>query len=347
MPVRTETPHRFADIAWRVDAGCYQVRARVVDAAGRAVATCDSAGTPSTFLSPNQSQAYALLLDCGGERSPGLRVRGELNHAPALAPLRVERQARSSGCSATKICASARDRDADPMSMHWSVTGAEGQKLQIPQPQVRIRNSRERSERTECIVLEPGVGAARIDVTVRDLAGESSLRHARPISFEDIYLGDFGLVAQSRAYRTVQVQNTCRPATCPEDPAARIRNIRYWISRDGALLAPTADLSRVREGDTVDVRFEVAPGCDEVRLTFASFYDPLRQRDPAAGPYSRPASIFTRIYDAGAHMLWNVLPECRFRVELRLGPPEGRETEAAPLYIIDSFSGGTRACAQR
>jgi hypothetical protein len=349
MPVRVSDEHVFSAMYWAVDEGCFYVTSRPVDGAGRPIEGCSTVRTPDSFLAGGQTQQFALVSSCDRRVRQGIEVDGTLNHAPTVADMHVERIADTHSCDTLEICATARDPDADPMAMRWSVSNQPGDEqsdpLYLPEP----TRSTGKTHLSECIQVTPGTGRWSVEVTVRDLTPHHHNQHdqiqedRRLISYEDAYLGSWGLVAHSRDTRAVAVEADCEQAVCPDDPKERITNLNYWITREGRLLAPTRDLSRIQEGDMVDVEFEVAAGCTDTQVTFASYTGQHRER---------AASVFSRSYDAGPHLLWNVLPDCEFRADVHLGAPleaEARRAADNPYgeQLIDSFSGGSNECGAR
>jgi hypothetical protein len=341
LPVQTSGEHAFSETYWTVDEGCYFVTSRPVDGAGRPIDDCTTARTPDTFVDNGHTQEFALVSSCDRPVPDRIEVAGRLNHAPTVASMAVDRIEDSQSCDTIEICATARDLDADPMVMHWSVSTEPGDErakpLHLPAP---VRSEGE-THLTECVEITPGTGSWSVDVTVRDqLRDDLDDERPRLIAYEDYYLGNWGLVANSRDTRSVSIDADCDKATCPEDPKERITDLNYWITRDGRLLAPTDDLSRVQEGDMVDVEFEVAPGCTDTQVTFASYTGERREKQ---------ASVFSRTYDPGPHLLWNVLPDCKFRADVHLGPPLGDEERPGAdnpygEHLIDSFAGGEASC---
>lgn len=394
LPLRPEVVHRFADVAWQVDPGCYRVRAQVVDAEGLRVATCEAADTPNSYLEAHQTQNYAFLLDCDafdqGPPPAGIRLQGILNRAPRLAPLEVTTLPGAKSCRRTRICARAQDPDGDPLRIEWALQSASGRRLAAPTPSESLHRSTDGTRREECITLPANTRVTDVDVDVRDVSGalvspdespqDTSARLAGDssdlLSFEDLYLGDFGLIASSRDHRSVRLQaplpgGICSPEKCPEHPADRVQSINYWISRDDVLLPPTTDLSRVREGDSVDVEFTIASGCQAMQVDFSSFYAPSQPKHPdsSASHTSQknlpdtsptPASTASNTYGAGTHILWNRLPNCRFRIVFRVAkralpvdqPLIGEELDeksgSSPAHfrLLDSYAGGEHPCPE-
>lgn len=373
LHLRPEVAHRFGDVSWQVAPGCYRVRAHVVDQAGTSIATCNSADSPNSFLETGDSQNYVFLLDCATSpepsRSAGVRLEGILNRPPRLDPIEINPLpgATDASCSMTEVCATAHDLDGDPLKMEWTLRSKTGRLLPTPTPRVHQQHRAGKSTQTECLTLPADTRVRDIDVSVRDLSGAlpspSTLwRGAAPtpdalLSFEDLYLGDFGLIATSGDRKSRSIDNTCDPASCPEDPAERIRSIRYWIARDGRLLTPTTDLSQVREGDTVDVEFDIAPGCQATRVNFSSFHMRAIHDTPQKNAPETTISSASNTYDPGTHILWNLLPNCQFRVEFRVAQTASADTPAARIeasehalpqfQLIDSFDGGERPCPKR
>lgn len=354
LPLETRLEHSYSDHVFEVDSGCYQIIAQPVDASGRPIEGCSAANTPDTYIDPAHNQRYAMLADCdvhpkdaqqaeGRQDSAGstdaVSVAGRTNHAPRVAELTVERRDLDRRCEAVEICATARDRDGDALTMDWSLSSPEQADLRLPAP----TRSSGPGHLTECVQFEPGQGQWELEVTARDLredgAGES-------VTFEDAYLGEHGLVTRSADSRSIDFETACEAGTCPQDPGERISGLTYWITRDGKLLEPTDDLGEVQPGDMVDVEFEVSEGCRDTELTFAS-YTTSEPKDPRR---EERASVFTRTYDAGTHLLWNVLPDCPFVVDLHLGGALGADehkVDGDPYgdRLIDSASGGEGDCS--
>lgn len=333
LPVEVGADHSFADISWKLDEGCYYVTAQPVDRFGEPIENCSTVRTPSTFLDPGQRQRFALVSSCDVPGEGAVEIAGQPNHPPRVADIRIERHGADNVCDTVEICATARDRDGDVMAMHWSVSAERGNALHLPAPQ----RTEGHGQLTECVEITPGKGKWRFEVTVRDQLEDGR----RYITYEDAYLVNYGLVAHSRDTRTFPIEANCSQAKCPTEPQERITDVTYWITRNGRLLAPTDDLSRVREGDMVDVEFEVAPGCSGTKATFASYTGQDREEQ---------ASVFSRSYDEGSHMLWNVLPDCNFVADFHLGPPlEAAARTGENPYgdkLIDTVAGGRTACGE-
>lgn len=341
LPVEVGAQYAFADLSWRLDEGCYYVTARPVDRFGEPIESCSMVRTPATFLDPGQRQRFALVSSCeaAGERT--IAVGGQSNQPPTVADVRIERHGAANVCDTVEICATARDRDGDLMNMHWSVSAERGNALHLPAPE----RTQRRGQLTECIEITPGKGRWNFEITVQDQMEDGR----RYISYEDAYLANHGLVAHSRDTRRFPIEANCSKAECPAAPQDRIDDITYWITRNGRLLEPTDDLSKLREGDMVDVEFDVAPGCAGTKVTFASYTtDSSADKKSAGHKRAEQASVFSRSYDEGSHMLWNVLPSCQFVADLHLGAPlEAAERVGENPYgakLIDSFAGGRTAC---
>lgn len=346
--VRPGSAHHFADAGWRLNPGCWQVRAQLVGPERQPIADCQPAHTPNTFLEFNQSQDYALLLDCRASaraRAPGaggradIWVNGRLNHPPQLAPLQVERWTQGEAiCTPQKICATAHDPDAQPLAMRWVVRDANGRTLPAPPPSAHLQKSAQQSTLTECIILSGAHAARQVEVSVRDLEQATpGQQRSFDLSVEDNLLANYRVIAASSDQQSVELRPACAPTSCSQNPAERIRNVEYWISRGDTLLAPTPDLSQARPGDTVDVQFDVAPGCTHTSLTFASYPHAPATPDVDA-TLAEPASSFTRQYDPGTHLLWSMLPEGPSRVELRLelDPASRPANSDRAYYLIDA-----------
>ncbi|AWV87964.1 hypothetical protein [Bradymonas sediminis] len=363
--LRPEAAHRFGDITWQVTPGCHRVRAQVVDQAGVALGSCEPADTPNSFLESGESQSYVILSECEApDDHAGVRLQEILNRAPRLDPIEVTPLSSDASCSSTKVCATAHDPDGDPLKLEWTLRSHSDRLLPTPTPTVGRQRLDGESSRTECILLPANTQAAHVDVQVRDLSGalpaaqvpgQATPARAEPLlSFEDLYLGDFGLVARSRDHESAKIPRTCNPTSCPANPADRIRMIRYWIGRDGVLLPPTSDLSQAAEGDTIDVEFDVAPGCHGVRVQFSSMR--LHSADahtPDSRPDTAPTSTVSsaaNIFEPGTHILWNRLPNCHFRVELRAAETHTGEASAPGARshpepaLLDAYHGGEHPC---
>lgn len=348
LRVRPQSAHRFGDITWQVPPGCYRVRAAVVDRAGVAVGACEPAHSPNSFLEVGESQSYVFLLECRAfsehARSAGIRLQGVLNRAPRLAPLQLtELKADALSCPQTRVCARAQDPDGDPLRFEWTLRTESGHALRAPAPTAQHADQ---TQRVECLTLGADTPAHSVEVTVRDLSGAlpAPSTPASLLSFEDLYLGDFGLIAPSHDRQSARLQRTCERAECPANPADRVQRIRYWIARDGQLLPPTPDLSQVRPGDTVDVEFDLLPGCGPTRVEFATYQlatsaDAPTNHPPT--PHSPGAvSLAANTFASGTHILWNMLPDCPFRVELRVAPA----IAGHPLQQVDAFESAPRPC---
>ncbi|QDG50947.1 hypothetical protein FIV42_09435 [Persicimonas caeni] len=339
LSVELGAEHRFADMSWGLAEGCYYVTAQPVDRAGEPLESCSQVRTPSTFLDPGQSQRFALVSSCDTPGEGAIEVAGQPNHAPRVADVRIDRHGADNVCDTVEICATARDRDGDVMTMHWSVTAEEGNALHLPAP----KRTEGRGQLTECVEITPGKGKWNFEVTVRDQLEDGR----RYITYEDAYLGNYGVIAHSRDTRSFPLEAHCSQTKCPDDPQRRITDITYWITRNGRLLEPTDDLSRVREGDMVDVEFDVAPGCSGTQVTFASYTGSTSE---GSRTRAEQASVFSRSYDEGSHLLWNVLPDCKFIADLHLGAPlEAAERAEERPYgdrLLDSFAGGRTACEE-
>jgi|GEM_PF-3641971 len=351
LRLRPQSAHRFGDITWQVTPGCYRVRAAVVDRAGVAVGACEPADSPNSFLEVGESQNYVFLLDCRAfseqPRNAGIRLQGILNRAPRLDPLELtELGGGEQTCAQTRVCASAQDPDGDPLQFEWTLRSESGRALRAPAPTAESTRHAGQTQLRECLTLGADTLARSVEVTVRDLSSALPAPSAPEalLSFEDLYLGDFGLIAPSRDQRSAQLHRTCNPASCPPEPADRIQSVRYWIARDGQLRPPTPDLSQVRPGDTVDVEFDVLPGCAPTRVEFATYQRGATQKMPqnhAPMPQAPGAvSLAANTYAAGTHILWNMLPECQFRVEFRVAPG----VVGQPFQVIDAFEGGDTPC---
>lgn len=351
LPLETRVEHNYSDHVFEVGSGCYQIVAQPVDASGRPIEGCSSAKTPDTYIDPAHNQRYAMLADCDLEQADAQRdsadavsVAGRINHAPRVAEITVERRDLDRRCESVEICATARDRDDDALTMRWSLSSREQANLRVPAP----TRSSGPGHLTECVQFEPGQfepGQSQweLEVTAKDLREDGD---GESVTFEDAYLSEHGLVTRSADSRSIEFETACEAGTCPQDPRERISGLTYWITRDGELLAPTEDLGQVRPGDMVDVEFEVAEGCRDTQVTFASY----TTSDPEDPQREEQASVFTRTYDGGTHLLWNVLPDCPFVVDLHMGralDAAERTAEADPYggRLIDSASGGEGDCS--
>ncbi len=356
LPLETRVDHTYSDHVFEVDSGCYQVLAQPVDASGRPIEGCSAAKTPDTYIDAAHSQRYAMLADCDAQNgdlrqgnaqedsTDAVTVDGRTNHSPRVAELSVERRTLDRRCESVEICATARDRDDDALTMHWSLSSGEAANLRLPAP----TRSSGAGHLTECVQFEPGQfepgqSQWKLEVTAKDLREDGD---GEPVTFEDAYLGEHGLVSRSADSRSIEFETACDADTCPQDPGERISGLTYWITRDGKLLEPTDDLGEVQPGDMVDVEFELAQGCRDTQLTFAS-YTTSKPENPQR---EEQASVFTRTYDGGTHLLWNVLPDCPFVVDLHLGGALGaaeRTADADPYggRLIDSASGGEGDCS--
>lgn len=333
MPVDTGADHEFSAMSWQLGEGCYYVTAQPVGPSKEALSGCSTARTPHTFVDAGQSQRLALISSCDSPEAGGIEVAGDVNHAPTVADVMIDEIGGGHTCDTIEVCATARDPDGDPMTMHWQVNAEKGRPLHLPAP----RRTERRGRLTECVELTPGKGQWQFEVSVRDQVEDGG----RFVTFEDAYVARHGLVADSRDTVSFDVDADCTTATCPKDPKERITDIKYWITRDGRLLSPTDNLEGAKPGDMVDVEFDVAPGCSGTQVTFASYTGKDR---------AEQASVFSRTYDAGTHLLWNVLPDCEFVADLHLGPAVsgGGNAGGDNPYgerLIDSFAGGEAACS--
>lgn len=337
--LRVDPGYAFSERSFSVDNGCYRVEARAVDGAGEPVETCDAVRTPDLFLEGAHDEQYALVAGCDDAITEAVEVDGERNHPPNLTDLSVERRDTGGQCEAARVCAKARDRDGDALQMLWKATTPSGARLDLPRPEASGANGR----RTECVDL--GGRAETIDVQVTVLDRTEALG-ARPMTREDAFLSERRLVVRSRDAGAVRVDSKCSSASCPDEPAERIDDVTYWITREGTLLAPTDDLSEVRPGDMVDVEFDVAPGCDDTEVTFASYTTSGGEKPRR----EEAASVFRRTYKPGHHLLWNVVPDCAFAADLHVGEPLDATrlpTDGDPYgdRLIDTATGGQGECA--
>lgn len=335
QPISFEATQRFSDTRWRVAAGCYQVQAQLVDAARRPLKRCAPTRGPATFLERNQSQDFTLAIDCaeaaparspsGAERASGIRAGAELNRPPKLRPLQLTKEPRRGKCEVTKICATADDPDAQAMRMDWRAVDLAGRQIQLNPAGSWVEKSAQRATHRECVVVPDTAQTAQIEVQVRDLIfeGRRAPGASKLTSVEDARLADFGLIARSSDSAEVEVNQRCDQAICPREPSKRVQNIRYWITREGRLLAPTSEIAQIRAGDLVDVQFDVAPGCDDTLVSFAAYdlsahADQLAPQRRARGE-ENPASLLARRLGPGTHLLWNIVPDTDFELELTLG----------------------------
>lgn len=345
VPVEATSARGFADHFFSMPPGCWRVEARAVDASGRPVANCALARTPDTLIDAGHTQRYTMLTECAADEGPMI-VDGRSNHSPRLGEVTVDTFRQPDGCQGLQVCASATDADGDLLNMHWSASGEHGEAVAVARTDP-ASTSQTGGEVTECVRLVGGRGQQGrqgrwdVEVTVRDTVDDD---RSGPMTREDAYLTRHGVVTTSRDHRTVRAHTECEPRSCPDDPAERLEEIIYWITRDGELLAPTGDLSQARPGDMLDVEFEIAAGCQE-QVSFASY------TSSSTGDARREevGSAFTRSYGPGRHLLWNMLPDCPFVVDLHLGerlsaadrPAAGNPYGAR---LIDTFAGGSGEC---
>jgi hypothetical protein len=340
VPVEASQAKGFADHHFLVEPGCWRVEAGAVDAVGRPAASCARARTPDTLIDAGYTQRYTLLTECAADEGPVI-VDGRANHPPRLVDVSVDTMGEPDGCQSLEICATASDPDRDRLEMHWSARDRHGKAAALARPKRPAARRQGGGELTECVRLAGGEGRWDVDVTVRDVVDDAS---GGSMSREDLYLTGHALVTASHDSRALRAHTECQPHSCPDDPSERIDEVIYWITRDGELLAPTEDLSQARPGDMIDVEFEVARGCQQ-KVTFASYTSASAEE----GRREEVGSAFTRSYGPGRHLLWNMVPDCRFVVDLHLGDRLGAQERPAAgnpygARLIDSFAGGEGAC---
>lgn len=132
---------------------------------------------------------------------------------------------------------------------------------------------------------------------------------------------------------------------CP-DPPLDVAIVRYRASgEDGNEtfldLGTSWDTGMLEEGDRLRVRFQIAPGCEDVELSLASYEAP-------AATFELPQTLFdsdTGVFDAGVHTLEIDVPDCFFQVDFVRGPViEDLDEELYGDRKIDWENGGTHSC---
>ncbi|MFW5968415.1 MAG: hypothetical protein ACOCV2_12895 [Persicimonas sp.] len=338
--VEFEPSHAFGQRHFEIEEGCYRVEATPVDAADGRIDGCEPAETPNIFIGAGQKERYQMAVTCEDERAEAVTVDGRRNQPPTMLDVEVDHRD-GEECRAAQVCASARDRDGDPIAMNWEARTESGTHLRLPEPDSNGSPGR----LIECLDLEPSDEPLDITVTAFDRTETSS---GREINREDAFMGEYDLIARSRDTAEARIEPDCSAGTCPDDRSERISDITYWITRDGELLEPTDDLGQVQPGDMVDVQFEVASGCEEVPVTFAS-YEAERDGEDR-WRRERIASQFHRAYGPGAHLLWTVVPDCAFVVDLYQDSPMNASSKASddPPYaseLLDSKASAGPACS--
>jgi hypothetical protein len=129
---------------------------------------------------------------------------------------------------------------------------------------------------------------------------------------------------------------------CPEGNA-KMTSHEYFIN--GALV-PVATLDTVQSGDDVRVHFTLAPGCENVRVSFVSYNTDANHTLDTQTVFDSDTGSFT-----GEGNLTISLPKCFWQVDLVFGDViEHFDTQKGVTYhgqnrFIDGAQGG-KECAQ-
>lgn len=287
-PVRLARAHLFGRDRWSLTPGCYLAKVHPLDIDGEPLGGCRPTETSHMPLGPDTDHHFLMIARCGEMPSDVASVDGQLNFAPALAPLQVRRQA-----NRVEICATARDPEADHLQIRWRARTDSGRSVDL----ASTASEQAGSTLTACATLQRTSEPVEVTATAYDGVAYVSGAFA---SFEELRLHKFGVATPSRARSSVRVESVVEPAC--ESP---VESWTYWIRRDGRSLPPTDELSKVRPGDTVEAEVEVREGCQDTKIELASFDDTgeLAERDGGT-------------YGPGTHILWVDMPRSSFEVAL-------------------------------
>lgn len=146
------------------------------------------------------------------------------------------------------------------------------------------------------------------------------------------------------------------PAASAEAPAecstnAAVSSFTFAVNGSGAF--PTMQ-GNVDAGDTVTANFTVAEGCEDVRVSFASYYAPSNEYHEAQANKQKLFQSDTGLFSAGGpHALTVQVAECNFQTDFVRGEVINNLEAPDELYsaqgrlLDDAFGPATKTACQQ
>lgn len=125
-PMDAASAHLFADRYEVVPAGCYDVSATALNAAGDPVAECAAASQLGVEVFDGLTTEILLLIQCHLDESGGIDAIAALNQPPTITALTYSPSKFATDCDDVTICASAVDPDGDPITFAWANAESSG-----------------------------------------------------------------------------------------------------------------------------------------------------------------------------------------------------------------------------
>lgn len=176
-PYHEDSTHIFADQAFWLDAGCYDVTVQPLDQQGAPSDDCYPAHAWKVQVHDGQTTEILLISQCLGPARGLLDVIGTINHPPEIDDLEYRPSKFVAECHGVEICVTASDPDGDPLEFEWSQ--ASGPALQQP---IAVSSTTMNNDGsiTQCGTVQPTEkGTYEVDVTVYDLAYDEQQQIAR------------------------------------------------------------------------------------------------------------------------------------------------------------------------
>jgi hypothetical protein len=171
-PYDEDSQHIFADQAFWLDAGCYDVTAQPLDDSGDPSDDCFAAHKRGIEVHDGKTTEVLLISQCQGPARGMADIIGTINHPPRIDDFTYEPSKFVSTCWGVEFCVTASDPDNDPLEFEWEQLGGP---TPTAGPAVSSTTMNPDGSVTQCGTIQPSdKGTYDLKVTVYDLGYDES-----------------------------------------------------------------------------------------------------------------------------------------------------------------------------